>query len=126
MINNPAQWFVTGNDQKEFTYEGGAVLYNFQPADCGLSTSRELNVLFFADSEKHAKAVIKRMLKFALGCSKEYQAYGEATKGHKFYSRHAYLEKSYEHLLANQDKWVVSLAPTDQVFNVSWACNDTF
>ena len=63
-ICNPCTFFVNGNDQESFTYEGGKILYHFSPVRNNFQKHYGMNLVFFANDEKHAIDVIKRMLSF--------------------------------------------------------------
>lgn len=128
MISNPIKVFVTGNDKKEFLYEGGSTLYHFSPNDNNLSSNMECNVVFYANDELHALNVLKRMFEFVANCNLEYI---ERTKGS--YDKHDFQGRSgkavnkwlswLQALEAGQVK--VELAPTNQFYIVGWADNDT-
>ncbi len=134
MISNPARVFVTGNETKEFTYEGGEKLFHFSPMDCGLSDYRNWNVVFFANDEEHALDVLKRVLVFHIGCTEEFDR-SEAERDKKYgYSRHReYYNNVHKNQIATCRKYLdaikdgkvhASLAPTDQFYKIGWACND--
>jgi len=113
MISNPIKLFVSGNNEEEFTYEGGKHLYHFSPKQCGLSNTMEMNLIFFANNGKHALDVLERMFKFCIKCRKTYNnLYGTPIE-------------RFQHLLDNKEKWIVTLAPIDQMFIVGWASNKT-
>ncbi len=119
-LSNPAKFFVTGNDEEGFTYEGGKHLWHFSPNQSGLSNSMEMNIIFFADDGKHALSVVKRMLEFGIRCEKtDYAGMCSITV-----DRRSYRVKKFQYLLNNQDKWIVTLAPTNQVYKAGWASND--
>lgn len=120
MLNNPVTFFITGNEQKSFTYEGGDTLWHFSPRQSGLSKMMEMNIIFFANDAKHALGVIERIIKFAIGClNTDYDGMNNLT------ARQRKLETAhYQTLLDNKNKWIVTLAPLNQVFKVSWASND--
>ena len=123
MISNPAKFFVTGNDEETFTYEGGKNLWHFSPKMSGLSSSMEMNIILFADNHKHALQIIEDMLIFGLSCHIKYlQSQGlleEQTR------RGQYKKNYYKKLLEAKDKWIVIPVKKNQVFKVSWASNDT-
>ena len=111
-IANNANIWINGSDQLYFTYEGGTTLYHFCPSNCGIFTGIVVcNIIFFADNEEHALDVIKRMLTFMQ--SQTYDGY-----------RSDYVKKRIQEIFDQWDKVTVSLAPTNQVFQVSWAGND--
>ncbi len=120
-LNNPAKFFVTGNDEESFTYEGGDTLWHFSPNQSGLSRTMEMNIIFFANEPKHALDVVRRMLEFAVRC--ENMKWDNIHKDLE--DRRGYKVKKFQYLLDNQDKWIVTLAPLNQVFKTGWASNDT-
>lgn len=81
-MNNPARFFINGSKKREFTYEGGRYLYLFSPCDNKLSDSAEREILFFANSERHALDVLRRLFKFALRCYATYERYASKS-GHE-------------------------------------------
>lgn len=121
MLSNPVTVFVSGNEQKYFKYEGGEKLWHFSPRQCGLSTTMNTNVVFFADDGKHALDVLTRMFQFMIdGYSVKYKS--QNIKMDERRDRNlSYMEK----ILSNKDKWIITLAPTDQFYKVGWASNDT-
>lgn len=127
MISNPCTWFGgkggSYHDREKFEYEGGSKLYHFSP-DINLHIVfdhwRPINLIFFANDEKHAADIIERMLKFRMECMKAY----EEDRGTD-YSRGELTRQLPQLLLDNKDKWVFELAPVNQFYNVGWACNDT-
>jgi hypothetical protein len=130
MIGNPCNWFITGSDKVVFIYEGGSNLYHFSPHDNDLTISMECNIMFFANDEKHALDVLKRMLNFRIAVSKKYNSDKMNTGSvHSEY----YIDESTRKAEKAQS-WVdaidagkikLSLAPKDQFFKVTWASNDT-
>lgn len=116
-ISNPCTWFINGNDEESFTYEGGSILYHFSPHDNGLSGTMENNVVFFANSEAHARSVLIRMLEFRINTHKKYKK----SQGHDGY-RDARIAQAY---LDNIATIILEPAPTDQFYVVGWASNDT-
>lgn len=126
MIGNPCAWFINGNDQEKFIYEGGKFPYHFSPYESGLSTTMEMNILFFANSIVHAKDVLKRMLEFGIAAMVKYDK-TDAISIHteEFKSKNKYKIMEYEALINNIDKWKIIPVNCNQIFKVSWACNDT-
>lgn len=119
MISNPIKFFVTGSEQKSFEYEGGKILFHFSPYDNGLSNTFEDNVVFFANDEKHAINVFKRMLKFGIQCSRER---GPGSSGYSSYRKKRF--EAYIDAL-NSGKIKLTKAPMNQFYIVGWASNDT-
>lgn len=129
MINNPCSWFINGSETCEYTYEGGRQSYHFSPYDSGLSASMEWNLIFRANSKKHAKIVLKNMMKFGLLCMEKYMANEKAyqiTYGYKYsgVNKEPRIKKIKKYL-ASIDQWVITKAPSNQFFIVGWAQNDT-
>jgi hypothetical protein len=112
-LNNPCQWGAS--ESKPFTYEGGAKLYHFNPSTCVKYERFDhwipVNVIFFANNEKHALDIIERMLRFRL--KKKPTAYDDHGR------------QLAQVILDHKDEWKVNEAPTDQFYTVSWASNDT-
>ena len=136
MICNPVSYFINGNSTREFTHEGGHTLYHFCPYDCGLSSSMEDNVVFFADSEQDALRVLKAAWEFGLAKCAEYEEY-QKTRERKYKlvtvaeetilerTKHT-VDKLHRYLHALQVGRVkVTKAPVNQFYVVGWAGNDT-
>jgi len=126
MISNPCNWFKNGNETVEFTYEGGKHFYHFSSKDSDVSHYYDFNIVFFADSETHALTVIKRMLELALATHIEHDKqdnryHEEITTMNTRTIKE--IKKYLEDL--SLGKFKISLAPTNQVFKVGWAWNDT-
>lgn len=128
MISNPCKWFANGgsfDDQVQFLHEGGKTLYHFSPDEeihPSLDHWIPVNVVFFANSKEHAVEIIERMLKLRMWAQKEYEKY----KGYAAdYETHSVKINLPQLLLDNKDKWVITEAPTNQFYQVGWACNDT-
>lgn len=126
MISNPCKWFANGgsfSNQRSFEYEGGNILYHFSPdreLDKVFDHWIPINLIFFANSKEHAIEVIERMLNFRIECNTQYQKlYG------RDYIRGELTLSLPSLLLSKKDKWVITEAPTNQFYNVSWADNDT-
>ena len=116
MISNPIQggYFCPAEKRMMYLkYKYNPIFskkaYNFQPADCGLSSSREANLLFFAMTETHALKRLKLMFEWYLenNLSRENR------------------RKQVQHWLDNFDKIHVVEVPLNQFFLVGWAENDT-
>lgn len=141
MISNPCNWFKTGggfNDQVKFTYEGGKYLYHF---DCSGGVKNEVrsgwtgnwmqvNVVFFADSEEHARDVFKRMLEFRMETASVYHAHkaGKKNPGEHDADFARLASETYrrcEEWLGKINEAVFTRAPTNQFYTVGWADNDT-
>lgn len=108
MITNPAKVYK-GNVEQLFTYEGGSTLYHFCPYDHGLSSTFEFNIIFLANDDSHARSVLDRLLVFYLAnCGprriRMFQDWLRATRSGEVSP---------------------TLAPTNQVYEVGWADNDT-
>jgi hypothetical protein len=123
-ISNPARFFVNGSDDREFTYEGGSTLFHWSPYDSGLSNSMESNVVFFADSEDHARDVLRRLFEFWIDCNERYVKSKKAEDRHGFVSRNTAEIETLRYYLEQIDQMKITEAPTDQFFKVGWACND--
>jgi hypothetical protein len=133
-ISNPVKLFSGGGsyeNQREFKYEGGSKLYHFSPHDNGLSRSMENNLIFFADSESHARDVLRRMLEFAIDCCRKqsdyYNGKGKKSSVHvsEFNERVRDTASAYERYLEKIDTVKLPEAPTNQFYIVGWADNDT-
>ncbi len=128
MISNPCKWFISGSNQEEFLYEGGKELWHFSPHDNGLSTTMESNIVFWADSAEHALDVLKRMCEKRIECYKKYETY---KNGKQWLDGHEYIEETRaswakEYLDAiKAGKVKLTKAPTNQMYEVGWASNDT-
>ena len=121
MISNPMKWRAgkrmkkDHNGESSFTYEPGKKLYHFDASDTkptgsnipGWSHYMGMNLVFFANNEKHAAEIFEAMLKFRLRC-------GDSSN---FGSARVFLD--------NKEKWKFTLAPLNQFYQVGWACNDT-
>lgn len=119
MISNPVT-VHTWNKIEKFTYEGGSQLFHFSPYDNKLSRALECNVIFFAHDKVHAKDVLKRMFEFVIkGLENKSTTHREVLAMHE---RRYNQFKSY---LENIDDIKLSMAPTDQFYEVGWAGNDT-
>lgn len=79
----------------------------------------EMNVVFFADDGEHALDVVERMIKFMLNVDYSKETHPEVLEMKR--AQH----NRYLHLLDNKEKWIVTLAPKNQVYKVGWAANDT-
>lgn len=128
MISNPCSWFINGNQEKKFTYEGGKTLFHFSPYDNNLSKYMGCNVVFFANDSAHALDVLKRMFKFRIQCAEEY-----VTSNISHVHKEEFITKvkrvageTQEYLEAIESgKATVTEAPMTQFFTVGWACNST-
>jgi len=126
MISNPCNWFITGNETNEFTYEGGNTLYHFSARDNNFSSYHDVNVVFFANNEIHALDVLRRMFKFAFEKHMAYKLH--EINGHpELYSRNEVRLKEISKYLndMNSDDIKITLAPKNQLYKVGWAYNDT-
>lgn len=140
MISNPCSWFSGGGSfghVKEFTYEGGKYLYHF---DCsgdkptkvrtGWSGNHvSVNVVFFADSVEHARDILKRMLEFHQRCAEAqiqyYKADINSANAEEFLRGTDRSYKTCAEWLERIDEGIFTLAPTNQLYVVGWAHNDT-
>jgi hypothetical protein len=106
---------MISNPFNQFTYKPGKKLYHFDASDTseigsnipGWESYMGLNVIFFADDEKHAAKIFEDMLNFRLK-GKKTSNYGDA-----------------QVILDNKHKWKFTPAPTNQFYHVGWADNDT-
>jgi hypothetical protein len=127
MISNPARFFISGNEERSFTYEGGSKLFHFSPYANKFSQTLENNLVFFANDHDHAIDVLKRMLEFALECKMEYlknkigvhadELKDEARRSCKNFSM--YLE------MIEAGRIKLTEAPMNQFMKVTWADNDS-
>ena len=122
MISNPAKFFINGNNQEKFTYEPDAtLLWHFSPNQSGLSNSMEMNIIFFANNATDAIDIVEQMLKFAIKCeTKKY-----INIDNLILNKRKNRVENFRKLLNNKKKWIVTLAPMDQIYKVGWAGNDT-
>ncbi len=98
----------------DFEYEGGTTLYHFNySTHCWIL----INVLFFADSIEHAKEVLDRLFKLRLDWDSKM-----IEENSQYYNKTD--KECLDILLANRDKWVITEAPKNQFFKVSWADNE--
>lgn len=109
MISNPVTYFINGNETRSFTYEGGEKLWHFAPSMYNNERYMGVNIIFFADDIEHAKDVLERMFTFALETNK---------------SEYIGLER-FKTILDEKEKWIIVPAPTNQIYKVGWASNDT-
>jgi len=121
MISNPATFFVDGNTELSFKYEGGNVLYHFSAKDSGLSTYNDMNIIFFANDKDHARDILSRMLSFKLGCLITYRNQDPHKNSIETATR---IDKVTEYL-ERISEWKFTLTPRNQMFIVGWAANDT-
>ncbi len=130
MISNPCRWYINGDEREAFIYEGGSTLYHFSPYENKLSKYRDCNIVFFADNEKHALDVLRRLFQFRIDVSKKYR---ENVKDQSVWD-----ELTIKDLCSyNNDRAIkyldavvkgkvkVEKAPTNQIYSVGWATNDT-
>lgn len=130
MISNPCTFFVSGNAQEKFTYEGGTTLFHFSPNDNSISSTMENNLVFFANNEDHALEVLKRMFQFAILCKAKYLKYLADKKPvhwEEFYERAKKEEPRFSSYikLIEEGKIKLTKAPSNQFFIVGWASNYT-
>jgi hypothetical protein len=134
MISNPATAFVTSSSEESFEYEGGSTLYHFSPKDNEMSTYRNMNIIFFADNEEHGLNVLRRMLEFHIVCARRYidhkKGLGNRYKGQhdEYFSerKQRIIEMAQEYIFQIDNGNVsLELAPTNQMYKVGWASNDT-
>lgn len=118
-ITNPCRWIMkVGRKVGEvfFIHEGGSTFYHFSPHDCGIPGYEHYmaeNLVFFANSHRHAADVLERMLKFRIRCWN--------TVGDDSYRRPEYAQAILDH----KHLWKFVKAPRDQFYVVGWASNDT-
>lgn len=138
-ISNPCCWFATGggfDDQVWFTYEGGKHLYHFCSGGNRSSINTGwtpgymgVNIVFFANDEEHARSVLKRMLEFRMKAAEQYRHAGDKRLGQanieQFLESNDRVYKTCGEWLARIDEAIFTLAPTNQLYTVGWACNDT-
>ena len=117
MIQNVAQRNTNSfNDENRyFEYEGGSILFHFDPTECGLTEPRfhPTNVVFFANDEAHALDILKRFLEWFVS-----KGIGEDHCG--------YRPSLIKHYLENFDKVKVEAVPNNIFMNVDWAGNSYF
>lgn len=128
MISNPASFFVTGSNKEEFTYKGGNKLYHFSPYDNNLSTTLENNIVLFANDEQHALSILIDLFQFAIVSAANYIAQSkEQEYYHSFISSAEEKQKRFSKYIdaIKTDKVKLTEAPTNQVYIVGWAANDS-
>ncbi len=128
MITNPAQYFINGSTVKKFTYDEGTMPFNFQPKDCGLTSSRESNVLIFANNIRHAKEIIEKLFIFKRECliKNRLSKLDREIADIEYYDDKLKTELiKIDDILNNKDKWVINHCPKNQPYLISWASNDT-
>lgn len=96
-------------------------LWNFHPYDCGLSTTMEANLIFFAADKHAAKHRLKNMLEWYI---KNNQDDPNEKMNVAFRTEQRKREK-VQHWLDNWEKVKVVEVPMNQFFKVGWAGNDT-
>lgn len=116
MISNPARFFINGNNDRQFTYEGGSTLFHWSPNLSGLSSSMESNVIFFANDEDHARDVLRRLFEFWI-------EHNELYVKSILPERDRYSSRNGE-IRVLRDYLNIERAPTNQFYQVGWACND--
>lgn len=125
MISNPARFFISGSDEREFTYEGGTKLFHWSPYESGMSRSMESNVIFFANDIDHARDVLLRLFQFWLNCNDEYIRNKQREDDrHGLAANRETESETLRYFIQNLEKMAISAAPTNQFFKVGWACND--
>lgn len=138
MVSNPCTWFATGggfDDLKSFTYEGGSTLFHFSTKMLESELFKNwipVNVVFFANDEKHAVEVLIRMFEFLLDCKAQYLSYidgkGKNTAHADYYKERAEKESSTVMVILGELRSGAVLpekAPTNQFYKVGFASNDT-
>jgi len=121
MICNPARFFINSSEDRRFTYEGGSRLFHWSPNDSGLSETMESNVIFFADDESHARDVLRRLFEFWIECNDLYKK----SQQDGLDARTSEESATLRYYLKNMGSMQVTLAPTNQFYQVTWAWNDT-
>jgi len=130
MISNPCRFYISNNEEKPFIYEGGKHLFHFSPYDNNLSNTLEMNLVFFANSEKHGLNILKRMFEFMIDCKIEYLKNNNESKSvhaSEFERRAKNDRNRAVEIIKAIDSGMVKLekAPINQFFKVGWASNDT-
>lgn len=124
-VGNPARFFISGSDEREFIYEGGSTLFAWSPYDSRLSTSMESNVVFFANDETHARDVLRRLFEFWIECNDLFlKSKHSKDDRHGLSDRRACENRVLRRYLEMMEKMKITPAPTNQFYQVSWACND--
>ena len=130
-VSNAAKWFVSGSEEKEFTYEGGNEVYNFCPNDYGLESSMCNNIIFFANDDAHAVDILKRLFKFAIECRKKYLLSRASVKEN---DTSVYLKKLNDNSIKKLNRYLKCVKSRDFkpskveknfISKVGWANNDT-
>ena len=120
MTPNPIRTYVEGHELKEFTYSPGLYPFNFMPLDCGLSDFAESNILLWADDAYHATQLVIEMLRWFLDQNHDTQ--GSPCLETRLTSRLQRVQHWYD----NKHLIKCVPAPTNQMYKISWADNDTF
>ena len=116
---NPASFFISGSESKEFTYKPGNKLFYVTFTK---SNYMAMTFLVHANSFKHVKTILKELVKFESECHKEYSC---GCRGrNKFIALATYVD---EHT-TNDPEWklTIDIIDKDKLLNTSWASNDTF
>ena len=136
-ITNPASYYVTGNDEKAFTFKPGKALFNVEIY--GSRSWIPVNIILMADNEVHVCQIMSELCDFRLACYEERMAHilkydkMEAARIARQKSRDAYVEltENIKKCLTEEDpdlpegfKITIRPAPMNQVFKCSWASND--
>lgn len=118
--SNPFNFFINGNETKEFTYKPGATPYYVYVKQ---SYSIAFSVVIFADSEKHVKRILRKAVKFSMDCRIEYaHAAGQMIRQSGNWNMLGDIlnDKS------GPDKHLsIEVVNTNRPLQVSWASNDT-
>jgi len=119
-ISNPV--VNIANRRLKYTHEPkGDRLWHFSPNQCGLSNSMEMNIMFFSGNGKEALEDVHKMLLFMVEPPERDIAFSHP----ELVQRNSWETEYVENLIANKDKWIVTLVPKNQFFKVGWASNDT-
>lgn len=136
MISNPCRWFISGSEEREFTFDGGDTFYHICPADdlngefCWEAREREpskdggghmgyaYNVIIPANSPEHALQIFKEAIEFKLSCIGEREQ-----RGDPFYI----VDREEKRILKAIEENLITVrhVPTNQMYSVGWASNDT-
>lgn len=135
-VANPASYYVTGNDKKQFTFTPGNKLFQVQVY--GSRGWIPVNVMLMADDDAHVRKILKDLVDFRIACGVEYQAhnaeYRKKFPGHDHEIDHTRNVMLTNHigqwLMGNSDGLPEGFSVTiteinpNQLFKVSWASND--
>lgn len=132
-MNNPATFFISGNDQKKFTFEPRekSELFYIQART---KNYIPMSIIIPAADFKDAMSLFKEMLEFKITCGNKYIDY---CKSRERIHAISYMDTEVMHvdnskliidaIDGKDNDYTVTIvkAPLNQIFKVGWALNDT-